>query len=457
MIVRSILSQRQASGLLRRVRGLWQSRSITVLLVFAIGAVFNGCAGGVSANGPKSSSSAQGSIQVTPGSINFGSTAVGQKVSQTFSVVNTGSISVNISKANLSSSQFSISGLALPLSLPAGQSSSFQVWFDATSAGNATGTLSLQTDTGVSSAQAALAAAATTTPGADIQLSSSSMNFGNEAAGSNSSQVLIITNTGTAALSITQVTETGSAFSVSGFSLPLNVSAGQQTTITVDFRPTVAGAASGNISIVSNAPNSPAAVALTGMGTAATATLAINPASLSFGNVTTSTSSTTQNVTITNTGNLNVTISQITLSGSSFSMAGGSVPVTLTPTQNLTLSVQFNPTAIGSANGSISIVSNATGSPASVLLSGTGVAAVQHSAALTWNASSSTVSGYNVYRSTVSGSSYTKVNPTPIGALNYTDSTVQSGTTYFYVTTAVDSSGDESAYSNQAIAVVPAS
>jgi fibronectin type 3 domain-containing protein len=75
--------------------------------------------------------------------------------------------------------------------------------------------------------------------------------------------------------------------------------------------------------------------------------------------------------------------------------------------------------------------------------------------ALTWNASTSTVSGYNVYRSTVSGSSYTKINSSLVTTLSYTDSTVQNGTTYFYVTTAVDSSGFESADSNEVSAAIP--
>ena len=288
-----------------------------------------------------------------------------------------------------------------------------------------------------------------------IQVSSSAINFGNDVVGSNSSQALIITNTGTAALTITQVTEIGSAFSVSGISLPLNVGLGQQTTITVAFQPTAAGAVSASISIVSNAPNSPTTVGLTGTGIAATFTLDISPTSLSFGNVTTSTSSASQNVTITSTGNSNVTISQITLSGSGYSMTGGSAPVALSPSQNLILSVQFTPTAAGSVNGSISVVSNASGSPATVSLSGTGVAPVQHSVALTWNASTSTVAGYNVYRSTVSGSSYTKINSSLVAGLNYTDSTVQSGTTYYYVGTAVDSIGNESVYSNEVSATVP--
>jgi fibronectin type 3 domain-containing protein len=65
------------------------------------------------------------------------------------------------------------------------------------------------------------------------------------------------------------------------------------------------------------------------------------------------------------------------------------------------------------------------------------------------------VSGYNVYRSTTSGSGYAKVNGSLVAAVNYTDSTVQNGTTYYYVTTAVDGSGNESSYSNQATAVIP--
>ena len=170
---------------------------------------------------------------------------------------------------------------------------------------------------------------------------------------------------------------------------------------------------------------------------------------------TTGTSSPPQNVTITNTGNSNVAISQINLTGAGYSMTGGSAPVTLSPSQNITLVVQFSPTTTGSLPGSITVVSNATGSPATISLSGTGVAPVQHSVSLTWNASTSTVAGYNIYRSTVSGSGYTKINSSLVTTLTYTDSTVLSGTTYFYVTTAVDSAGTESTYSNQVSAAIP--
>jgi hypothetical protein len=305
----------------------------------------------------------------------------------------------------------------------------------------------------VTSAAATLTVTAAPVPA--IQVSSTSINFGNVVAGSTLSQALIIKNIGTATLNVSQITESGASFSISGFTLPLNLNAGQQTTITAAFLPTLVGAASGSISIVSNAPASPTSVSLSGTGIAATLTLNVSPASLSFGNVTTGTSSATQSVTITNTGNSNVTISQISTGGAGYSVTGGSTPVTLTPTQSLVPTVQFGPAVAGSVNGSISIVSNANGSPASVTLSGTGVAPVQHSASLAWNASSSTVSGYNVYRSTVSGSAYTKINSSVVSGLSYTDSTVQSSTTYFYVTTSVDSSGIESSYSNEVQAVIP--
>jgi hypothetical protein len=85
----------------------------------------------------------------------------------------------------------------------------------------------------------------------------------------------------------------------------------------------------------------------------------------------------------------------------------------------------------------------------------TASAQVTHSVALSWNASTSTVSGYNVYRSTTSGGGYAKVNASLVSALSYTDSVVQNGTTYYYVTTAVDALGNESTYSNEISAVIP--
>jgi hypothetical protein len=77
-----------------------------------------------------------------------------------------------------------------------------------------------------------------------------------------------------------------------------------------------------------------------------------------------------------------------------------------------------------------------------------------HSVTLNWQSSTSTgVTGYNVYRSTVSGGYYMLLGNT--GNLTFKDTSVQSGISYYYVVTALNSAGNESLYSNQVTAVVP--
>jgi fibronectin type 3 domain-containing protein len=99
---------------------------------------------------------------------------------------------------------------------------------------------------------------------------------------------------------------------------------------------------------------------------------------------------------------------------------------------------------------------NATVSGANITgLNFTVVTVQAHTATANWTASTSVVSGYNVYRGTVSGGPYTKLSGSLIGALTYADTTVLSGRTYFYVTTSVDGSGNESVFSNEGTAVIP--
>jgi fibronectin type 3 domain-containing protein len=74
---------------------------------------------------------------------------------------------------------------------------------------------------------------------------------------------------------------------------------------------------------------------------------------------------------------------------------------------------------------------------------------------LNWNASMSAVAGYRVYRSERSGTSYTPLTGEVFDGLTYTDTSVASGATYYYVVTAIDAAGVESAHSNQVKAAVP--
>jgi hypothetical protein len=87
-----------------------------------------------------------------------------------------------------------------------------------------------------------------------------------------------------------------------------------------------------------------------------------SPTSLSFGSVTLG-SNQSLSETVTNTGGSSVTISQVGISGSRFSLSGITAPVTLTPGQSASFSVSFAPTSAGSASGYVTITSTRTAEP----------------------------------------------------------------------------------------------
>jgi hypothetical protein len=206
--------------------------------------------------------------------------------------------------------------------------------------------------------------------------------------------------------------------------------------------------------VVSNSAGNATSNAATLTVNASTVLLNANPTSLSFGSVTIGSSS-TLSVTFTNSGNSNVTISNVSISGAGYAASGVSTGQILAPAQTATLNVAFSPSATGTLTGSVTVTSDATNSPATVPLSGSGVQPVSHSVTLTWSPSTSSVTGYNVYRSSVSGGSYTKLNSMAVATTSYDDTAVQAGQTYYYVVTSVDLSNMESAYSSQVSAIVP--
>ena len=85
----------------------------------------------------------------------------------------------------------------------------------------------------------------------------------------------------------------------------------------------------------------------------------------------------------------------------------------------------------------------------------TGSGSIPRSVSLNWTPSTTPNVNYHVYRATTLGGPYTKLTASPVTTTSYTDSSVQSGLTYYYVATAVNTSSVESSYSNQATANVP--
>jgi Abnormal spindle-like microcephaly-assoc'd, ASPM-SPD-2-Hydin/Immunoglobulin I-set domain len=175
--------------------------------------------------------------------------------------------------------------------------------------------------------------------------------------------------------------------------------------------------------------------------------------SLNFGNVSVASSS-TQHIILTNAGSSDVTISQVLVAGAGFNSTASN-GLTMSPGQITTLTSTFAPSASGAATGKVTVSSNATNSPASISLSGTGVAADVHSVVLSWTGAVSGVTGYNAYASTVSGGPFVKMTSTPLTNPNFTDNSVQSDRTYYYVVTALNASDQESAYSSEVTAIVP--
>jgi hypothetical protein len=187
--------------------------------------------------------------------------------------------------------------------------------------------------------------------------------------------------------------------------------------------------------------------------TAATAQLAVNFTSLNFGNVPLDTTSAPQSVTLSNSGTSSVTISSISTSTSAFNASGVPAGLAVNPGQTVPLNVTFTPSGPGPETGNISVGTEVAS--VSITVSGT-----SHEVMLSWTASTSTtpaVTGYNVYRATTPGAFTKPLNssPLPASTTQFTDTSVQSGQTYYYVVTAVNSLALESDPSNQALGSVP--
>jgi hypothetical protein len=389
-------------------------------------------------------------VVASPSALNFGSVQVGGSTSLSGTITNSGSAAVTISQANITGSAFAVSGLTLPLSLNPSQSANFNVSFAPAASGTLTGNLAIVSNASNPTLNVALSGTAVA-PGS-LNANPSTLSFGSVQTGSNKTLSVSITNSGGSSVTVSQVTASGTAYSVSGITPPVTLNAGQSYTFSVNFAPTSAGSSAGSIAVMSNASNPTLAIPLSGAGTSP-GTLSVSPASMSFGNVTVGAQ---KSLTATiSASTAPVTVSSAGVSSLEFAVSGLTFPFTLAAGSSASFTVTFTPQASGTASGSISFSSNATNSPTVESLGGSGIPAPQHSVALSWNASTSTVAGYNVYRGAVSGGPYTKINAALDALTSYTDTNVLGGQTYYYVVTAVDGSGSESTYSNQVQAVIP--
>ncbi|HEU4324766.1 MAG TPA: choice-of-anchor D domain-containing protein [Roseiflexaceae bacterium] len=221
---------------------------------------------------------------------------------------------------------------------------------------------------------------------AGVDLKPNTLDFGNQRVGTTSAvQIITLTNSGQATLTVTGIQATGDFAVVPGsgaspcpigvpsFGLP----AGQSCTIGVSFTPSAPGARTGALSIVSNAPGSPHTASLTGFGTTPSASLLPSP--LDFGLQTVGTTSGARAVTVRNTGDADLTVSGVAVSGEFALVAAGAdacpaVPpsFTLPPGGFCTIALSFTPTAVGPRAGTLTVSNDGFSSAQTVALSGTG-------------------------------------------------------------------------------------
>ncbi len=389
---------------------------------------------------------APGQLGASPTSLNLGSVDVGSSANGTVQITNAaGGQSVIVSSLNVTGAEFSLgTAPAVPFTLTPGQSVNIGVSFNPTTGGSALG--SLVVDSNASNPVLTVGLSGVGLAPGQLGANPTSLNFGNVDLGTNSNSSVQITNgSGGQSVIVSAVNVTGSGFSLtSSVGVPFTLAPGQSKMIGVTFAPTSGGQASGSLGITSNATDPNLEVPLSGDGI--DGQLSVSPTTLAFGTQYIG-SQTTKTGTLT-ASNASVTVTSANWNGTGYSVSGISFPVTIPAGNNATFQVTFAPTTSGASNGGISFVSNASNSPTAQVWTGTGK---QAQVLLSWNASLTQGALYNVYRGTQPGQYPTKLTSSPQSQLTFVDTNVQTGATYYYVTTAV-AGGQESSYSNQASA-----
>jgi hypothetical protein len=359
------------------------------------------------------SSTAVPVVQLTPGSLDFGS-----QLANTASAAKTVTLK-NIGQATLQINQIFLDGANVDqfsethtcgTTLAAGSSCTFSVVFAPNDRGAFTAVITLATNDAGSPDYIGLSG---TGIAAVASFSPTSLSFGNQLVNTSSTALgVTLSNTGDVSMSIAGISIAGTnpgdfgQTNTCGTSLAV----GARCTISVKFTPTVTGTRSATLSIADNALGNPHTISLSGIGT--TPIASVSPTSVNFGIQAVNTSSSASSVTLRNTGTATMTINSTSIGGANASdfsrttTCGSSLSVNA----SCTISVTFKPTAAGSRAATLSIADNAAGSPQTVALSGTGTFVTVTPASLTFanqnvgtTSTAQTITMRNVGTTTVTG------------------------------------------------------
>ncbi|MGA8271225.1 MAG: choice-of-anchor D domain-containing protein [Candidatus Sulfotelmatobacter sp.] len=330
------------------------------------GSFQNNLGGGTDAFLVKIGTSSAAAVALSPNLLQFASQAVStSSQAQTTLLRNMGSASLAISSITASGDFAETDNCGA--SVPAAANCTLSVTFTPTTAGTRTGSI-LIVDAAAGSPHVINLSGVGS--GAIASLAPTSLTFSAQQVGNSSAaQAVSLTNTGNVAMSIGTVQTTGDFAETNNCSFTLAASA--SCAINVTFTPTASGVRSGSLTISNNAQASPQSVNLTGTGSATPLAIAVvSPTSLAFTGQQVGTSSTTQSVSLTNTGALTLNVGTLQVSGD-FAQVNN-CPATLAANASCTINVTFTPTVSGSRSGSLTITDSALTSSQTVSLSGSG-------------------------------------------------------------------------------------
>lgn len=211
-----------------------------------------------------------------------------------------------------------------------------------------------------------------------LTFSPASLSFSRRAIGSTSPPAVVtVSNPFPLAVALTKIS-TSSEFAQTNTCpvSPATLASGASCTISVTFTPTQSGTQKGKLTIVDSAPASPQTMGLTGSAT----DISLSPASLNFENHKVGSKSKAQTVTVTNVGSglVAFTGSGIDLGGADpgdYVISANSCGPNLESGASCTVSIEFEPTAVGTRTATLQLNDDGGASPQTVALTGKGLAA----------------------------------------------------------------------------------
>ena len=310
---------------------------------------------------------------LSPAALNFGNVPVNTSTTQVVTLTNVGvsiiKLTIGVSGTNASLfTQTNTCGTQVAV----GANCAISVVFKPAGAGAKKATLTINAGPGPETQEVPLTGTAVTST---YTLQPTSLAFGNVALNTTKTLGVTVSNTGTVYLPITSIALAGT--NPSQFSQTNNcgtaVAVGGNCTINVSFDPTTAGSLSATLNVTAGGGAGKQSVALTGTGFNS-ASYTLLPTSLAFGNQALNTTSAAQVLTVTNTGQVALTINSVTLGGtdpgqfSKVNNCGSSVAVGA----NCTISVSFAPTVTGSLSATVTVNAGGGAGAQTASLTGTG-------------------------------------------------------------------------------------